>query len=131
MEAKERQSATRSQPPCASHLIVGRFAHFWSTATLQPPPKRTFPAPICEMISVVDTLSLSHSAKNADEEPILSSANYAQKVARLSDNAGIECWQSALFAVKFAVNSKFDTCKSSIKQLHSYIETHCYRSLVA
>src|SRR5260370_19804265 len=60
-EAKERRCATRSQPLYASHYLVGMFAHFWSTATLQPPPKRTFPAPIGDMIAVVDTLSLSQT----------------------------------------------------------------------
>ncbi len=60
-EAKERRPAARSLPPCVSHLIVGMFAHLWSTGTLQPPPKRAFPAPICGVISVVDTLSLSQT----------------------------------------------------------------------
>jgi hypothetical protein len=60
-EAKERRPAARSQPPCVSHLIVGMFAHFWSTGPLQPPPKRAFPAPICGMTSVVDTLRLSQT----------------------------------------------------------------------
>src|SRR6266487_1910965 len=51
-EAQERRSATRSQPPCASPLIVALVAHFWSTGPLHPPPKRPFPAPICARISV-------------------------------------------------------------------------------
>ena len=45
----------------AGILPIGYPPLLWSTGTLQPPPKRTFPAPICDMISVVDTSSLSQT----------------------------------------------------------------------